>query len=216
MSRKRILLVRHGKTEWNGLSRFQGKSDIPLNEEGRRQAGLLSARLEGWNPSVLFSSPLSRARETAGLLASGNSGLSPVLLDELSEMSFGLWEGRSIHEIESGTPESFLKWKASPFEFPPPGGEDFSSVEPRVRAVLEKIFSSDGDRIIVVSHGGILRAMLALLLDLPLRPVWRIKIANCSISGIDVGKKGASLAFLNDDLHTRLSGAESKKLLLPA
>ena len=76
MPRKRFLLVRHGKTEWNGLSRFQGKSDIPLDDEGKCQAELLAARLKGWEPSGIFSSPLSRARETAEIIASRNPGFS--------------------------------------------------------------------------------------------------------------------------------------------
>jgi alpha-ribazole phosphatase len=213
--KKRLLLVRHGKTEWNGLSRFQGKSDVPLNDEGKCQAELLAARLEAWQPDALFSSPLSRARETAETLASRNPGISPVLLEELSEIGFGSWEGRSIHEIESADPESFRRWKDSPFDYPPPGGESFASVESRVRSALGEILSKGGERIVVVSHGGILRAMLALLLDLPLRPVWKMKIANCSVTGIDVGRKGTSLAFLNDDLHARMSGAEPEKLLFP-
>jgi len=84
-----------------------------------------------------------------------------------------------------------------------------------VRSALDEILSKDGDRVVVVSHGGILRAMLVLLLDLPLRAVWRMKIANCSVTGIDVGRKGASLAFLNDDQHARMAGAGSEKLLFP-
>ena len=215
MPKKRLLLVRHGKTEWNGLSRFQGKSDIPLNDEGKCQAELLAARLEGWGPDALFSSPLSRARETAEILSSRSSGLSPVFLEELSEIGFGQWEGRSIHEIESADPQSFHRWKDSPFDCPPPGGESFASVESRVRSALDEILSKDGDRVVVVSLGGILRAMLVLLLDLPLRAVWRMKIANCSVTGIDVGRKGASLAFLNDDQHARMAGAGSEKLLFP-
>lgn len=215
MPRKRILLVRHGKTEWNGLSRFQGKSDIPLNDEGKCQAELLAARLEGWEPAAVFSSPLSRARETAEIIASRNPGVSPVLRENLAEMGFGTWESRSLHEIESADPESFCRWKESPFECPPPGGESYNSVKSRVRSALDEILSEDGDRTVAVSHGGILRMMLVLLLDLPPRQVWRMKISNCSATGIDVGKRGASLAFLNDDLHTRMSGSDLKKLPFP-
>jgi alpha-ribazole phosphatase/probable phosphoglycerate mutase len=213
--RKRILLVRHGKTEWNGFSRFQGKSDVPLDDEGKCQAELLAARLAGWEPAAVFSSTLSRARETAEVLVSRNPGVSPLLRENLAESGFGTWEGRSIHEIESADPESFRRWMDSPFENPPPGGESFASVEFRVRSALDEILSTDGERIVVVSHGGILRAMLVLLLDLPLRTVWRMKIANCSLTGIDVGKRGASLAFLNDDLHTRMSGEGTEIPLLP-
>lgn len=216
VSKKRLFFVRHGKTEWNGLSRFQGKSDILLNDEGRRQAFLLSARLRPWGPFALFSSSLSRARETAEIIASRQKNVSVVQREELSEMGFGRWEGHSLHEIESRDPESFQKWKTSPFEFTPPEGEPFSSVVSRVEAVLNEIRTFDGEKIVVVSHGGILRAALVLLLDLPLSAVWRMKISNCSVTCVDLGRRGSALAFLNDEVHVLLPLMKSGKIPFPA
>ena len=216
MSKKRILLVRHGKTEWNGLSRFQGKTDVPLDEEGRRQARCLAMRLEQLSPfPVVFSSSLSRAEETARIILSGRSGTDVSINEGLSEMRFGAWEGHSIHEIESRDPESFRKWKESPFEYLPPGAEPFPSLESRVRLALDAVSSAGQEQILVVTHGGIVRAALAILLSLPLASVWRMKISNCSVTGIDVGKRGASLAFLNDDLHTLVDPSEAPKLPFP-
>ena len=216
MSRKKILLVRHGETEWNSLSRFQGQIDIPLNDEGLRQARRLSARFEGWGPSVIYSSPLSRARKTAELIAVGASQAPFVLLDGLAEMGFGSWEGRSIREVESEDPGRFKEWMNSPFECPPPEGEPHGLLEKRVRESLEEITSAEGERMVVVSHGGILRIILALLFDIPLSTVWRMRVTNCSVTGVHMKKDRYSLAFLNDDLHVKLSEEGAKGLPFPA
>lgn len=216
MSRKEILLVRHGETEWNSLSRFQGQIDIPLNEEGLCQARRLSARFEGWRPSVIYSSPLSRARTTAELIAAGVPETPFVLLDGLAEMGFGSWEGRSIREVESQEPELFQRWMNSPFECPPPEGESHSLLEERVRKALKDITGAEGERLVVVSHGGILRIILALLFDIPLSTVWRMRVTNCSVTGVHVRKDRYSLAFLNDDLHVKLSEEDAKGLPFPA
>lgn len=204
VSKKRILFVRHGKTEWNGQSRFQGKTDVPLDGEGMEQASRLASRLEGWGPFQIVSSPLLRAWQTAETIASRYGETVPQKMECLSEMGFGAWEGRSILEIESGDPEAFRLWKRNPFENIPPGGESFQNVSRRVGEFLESLLAREGDRFVVVSHGGIIRAALVLLLGLPLGAVWRMKISNCSVTGVDAGKKGASLIFLNDEIHILL------------
>ncbi len=213
MSKKRILMVRHGKTEWNKQARFQGKTDIPLDGDGHAQARLLAARLGSWNPEIIFSSPLQRARETAEAIASEHENLSPVLLDGLSEMCFGVWEGRVIRDIIASEGESFTRWRESPFESPPPGGESFDSVGLRVRAAMEEIMSAECERVVAVSHGGIIRAALALFLDIPLAATWRMEVTNCSVTALDISKRGISLAFLNDDIHTALPEETARGLI---
>lgn len=213
MSKKRILMVRHGKTEWNEQARFQGRTDVPLDDDGRAQARLLSARLKDWRPQIIYSSPLSRALETAEVIASGHENLPPVLLGGLSEMGFGAWEGRLIRDIIAADGDEFRRWMESPFESPPPGGETFDSVEFRVRAALEEIMSAEAERIVAVSHGGIIRAALAMLLGVSPAAVWRMKITNCSVTAFDIDKRGISLAFLNDDIHTGLSEDGARGLI---
>lgn len=213
MSKKRILMVRHGRTEWNEQSRFQGGTDVPLDDEGRAQAGLLAARLKGWNPGAVFSSPLMRAWETARAIASEHENLQPVKLAGLSEMCFGVWEGRVIRDIIAAEGDSFTRWRESPFEYPPRGGETYESVAARVRPAMEAVMTADADRSVVVSHGGIIRAALALFLDIPPSVTWRMKITNCSVTAIDIDKRGVSLAFLNDDIHTALSAEEARGLI---
>ncbi|MGI6251846.1 MAG: histidine phosphatase family protein [Aminivibrio sp.] len=215
MSKKRILFIRHGKTEWNEQSRFQGMTDIPLDDDGRKQARLVSARLKSWEPHAIFSSPLSRARETAAEIAAAHEALALVLLDGLAEMGFGEWEGRTIRDVLAKEEDVFREWRRSPFEAPPPGGEVYQSVELRVRAALDRIMSAEGERVVAVSHGGIIRAALALLFDISPAATWRMKIGNCSVTAIDMDNRGISLAFLNDCIHTELPEEEAGGLNFP-
>ncbi len=211
--KKRLLLVRHGKTEWNGLSRFQGKSDVPLNDEGKCQAELLAARLEAWHPDALFSSPLSRPGKPRRLLLPATPRISPVLLEELSEIGFGSWEGRSIHEIESADPESFRRWKDSPFDIPLPGADPSLPWNPCEVGLGRNPVKERGK-----DSGG---------------EPWRNPRGHAGPSpgssppaGLEnedrqllghrnrCGEEENVLAFLNDDLHARMSGAEPEEAAL--
>lgn len=215
MTKKHVYFVRHGKTEWNGQYRFQGKSDIPLNEEGRRQARSLASRLGGWSGARMLTSPLSRAFETSAILAAVCGTVSETR-EGLSEMGFGVWEGLSIFETESSDPHAFREWKRNPFHFVPPGGECFPEIRRRLLPVLEEALSSDKERVLIVSHGGIIRAALSLLLDLSQESVWRMKLSNCSVTAVESGKRGNSLVFLNDDIHTVLPAAILPNLPFPS
>ena len=215
MTKKHLYFVRHGKTEWNGQYRFQGKSDIPLNEEGRLQAQSLASRLGGWSGVRMLTSPLTRALETSDIIASACGAVSERK-EGLSEIGFGAWEGLSIFETESSDPHAFREWKRNPFHFVPPGGECFPEIQNRLLPVLQEALSSVQERILVVSHGGIIRAALSLLLDLSQESVWRMKLSNCSVTAVESGKHGTSLVFLNDDIHTVLPAAILPNLPFPS
>ncbi|NLB84371.1 MAG: histidine phosphatase family protein [Synergistaceae bacterium] len=216
MSKKLILFVRHGKTDWNGQFRFQGKSDIPLNDEGRMQARKLSLRLLAEKDFRIFSSPMARAVETADIIAASRSECDIQLREGLAEMGFGSWEGRTLHEIEADNPEELRQWREDPFTSAPSGGELFSALLPRVTDVLDEIRSLEDSRIVVVSHGGIIRAALVALLNIPPAASWRMKISNASLTGVDLGRSRTSLSFLNDELHSLLSEEEIKKIFFSA
>ncbi|NCC58112.1 MAG: histidine phosphatase family protein [Synergistales bacterium] len=215
VTKKHLYFVRHGKTEWNGQYRFQGKSDIPLNEEGRLQAQSLASRLGGWSGVRILTSPLSRALETSDIIAEACGAVSERQ-EGLSEMGFGSWEGLSIFETESSDPNAFRDWKHNPFQFIPPGGECFPEIQNRLLPVLDEALSSVQERIFIVSHGGIIRAALSLLLDLSQESVWRMKLSNCSVTAVESGKRGKSLVFLNDDIHTVLPAAILPNLPFPS
>ncbi len=200
--RRRIVLVRHGQTDWNQKYRFQGRTDIPLNDEGTAQAECLARRLASWPVEVVYSSPLRRALSTARALAAPH-GLFPVVLEGLVEVNFGVWEGRSVLGMEGEEKLAFQAWLRDPFFNMPPGAETWESIRDRVAKAVDAILDGPQERIAVVSHGGIVRALYAVLVGLDPHSVWRLGVSNCSVSGVEVREGEAALVFSNDDLHLR-------------
>ena len=155
-----ILLARHGETDWNRDNRFQGHADPPLNETGRAQAAELAAALAEEPLAAVYSSPLQRAFETAEIVASPH-GLQPVPVEALSEVDVGSWEGLTRAEIEERFPDQFARWLA--YEQGWDDGETYDEMGARVlAALLELAAAHEGDEILVVSHGGPVRAAYAL------------------------------------------------------
>jgi broad specificity phosphatase PhoE len=147
-----IVIVRHGETDWNRDRRVQGQSDVPLNEVGRRQARALSAELNGRVFAALYSSDLLRAHETATILAEPRS-LPVVTLPALREKHFGSWEGLTDAEVLERFPHAV--------EGPWGDGETSARMSVRVvRAISEIAAAHAGEGILVVTHGGPIRALL--------------------------------------------------------
>ena len=133
----RLILIRHGETEWNVEGRYQGQADPPLNSKGRQQARSLASKLSGAGLELLISSPLKRAAETAQILAEILD--LPVLLDDrLMEIHQGDWQTRLRSEIEGQYPELFRRWESEPWQVTPPNGENLYQVQERVDAFLEE------------------------------------------------------------------------------
>lgn len=158
-----LIFVRHGETDWNVAGRLQGRTDIPLNARGRDQAEAVGRALKdlpGVAGRVFVASPLSRASDTMRRMRAA-MGLDPegFATDErLSEMSFGRWEGSTFREIREREPGVMKAREADRWTHRPPGGESYVDVSERVAAALAGF-----DRpAVVVSHGGVARAVLAL------------------------------------------------------
>jgi broad specificity phosphatase PhoE len=154
-----ILLARHGETDWNRESRFQGHADPPLNDRGREQAAELAEALADVELAALYSSPLRRAFETAGLVAARH-GLRAVPVDGLREVDVGSWQGLTRDEVERRFPGQFQRWLdyAQGWD----DGETYEAMAERVLAVLEELAARhDGERILAMTHGGPIRAALA-------------------------------------------------------
>ena len=148
----RLLVVRHGQSEWNAIGRWQGRADPPLTDEGRRQAAD-AAKVLGTFDAVV-ASPLVRAVETASVLAD-HLGIGPVLVDpDLMERDAGEWQGLTRTQIESGWPDFLESGRR------PPGYETDQAMGTRVRAALDRVSDqvSDG-AVLVVSHGGVVYAL---------------------------------------------------------
>ena len=199
----RILLTRHGLTDWNKDHIFQGSTDRDLSPEGLAQAVKLSMRVMSWGAEAVYTSPLKRAFVTAQEIA-GSQGLTPIILPELEEIHFGDWEGKSIPQLKAEKPDEFLRWEEDPFFNCPPNAEQWPELVIRLEAAIQTITSGSYERVIAVTHGGIIRAMLSIMLDLTPSSVWRMEISNCSLTCVDCDEWGRfRLVFLNDASHIK-------------
>ena len=178
-----IIVVRHGETKWNNMHRYQGIMDIELNEKGYEQARKAGEFLRNREINYLYASDLKRARNTAEIITEHHN-IKLNALEGLREMNFGEWEGMNFKEIGRDYHDLFEKWKEDPTSVSPPGGEMLAEVQERIIDSLEKIISTqkEDNTILVVSHGGAIRIMLAYYLKIPLQYFWRIDIDNASIS----------------------------------
>jgi glucosyl-3-phosphoglycerate phosphatase len=157
----KLVLWRHGQTTYNAERRFQGQSDVPLNDVGREQARRAARYLAAMKPDAIFSSDLSRAAETAAILA-GLTGLTVQLDKDLRERGGGSWEGKTADEIRAQFPEAFANWA-------PSDGETAVAVADRASAAMERIADGlpGGSLAVVVAHGGALGFGAARLLGIP-------------------------------------------------
>ncbi|MBO3752045.1 histidine phosphatase family protein [Streptosporangiaceae bacterium NEAU-GS5] len=179
MSRK-IVCLRHGQTLWNVERRFQGHTDIPLDDTGAAQAVRAASLLAALRPSMIVSSDLQRAYETAAALGRV-TGLDVAVDKDLRERGGGEWEGLTRQEIQAGWPQEFEAWEA-------PGGEDVPDVADRVAAAVRRAAArlDDDGLLVVVSHGAAIRLGIARLMGLP-EHMWSIlgSLGNCAWSVLD-------------------------------
>ena len=163
--RQTIYLARHGETDWNRDRRWQGHTDVALNEAGRRQARELAEALREVGLTHAHASDLSRARETGQILAEA-LGLAEVSTDSgLRERAFGVFEGLTEGECMTRYPEQWAAYR-SDLRRPPPGGEEYEAVAGRMREALLRLVASTSDASsarVVVSHGGAIRSFLLWL-----------------------------------------------------
>ena len=160
----RLLLARHGETDWNRNHRWQGFTGPPLNELGREQAEALAASLDPVD--VIYSSDSERARETA-LPAARRFNLDVIEDIRLRESNFGEWEGLTRPEINARYPDAFTQWDACDVVEPPPGGETDVAMAARVIEAVTEIGSRHpGKTVLVVTSGGPIRVVEAHALSL--------------------------------------------------
>jgi uncharacterized phosphatase len=182
-----ILFVRHGESQNNFEGRLQGQNDSPLTEKGRAQAATLAGWLveRGFRWSAAYSSPLSRARETAEMLAAKTGYPRPVVDEDLAEVSVGLLEAMTRDEIGQRHPTFLSRAITDLGDFSEFGGESYDSVQTRTRrflARLEKTHREGADQVLVVAHGGINFQIVKAAICLPVPRVCILQWGNCTAS----------------------------------
>jgi 2,3-bisphosphoglycerate-dependent phosphoglycerate mutase len=164
----KLFCVRHGETLFNLAGRIQGQADSELSPLGRRQCQAVAEALAGVECDALFSSPLSRALESAQLIAE-KFGLEVRLEPRLMEINAGIFQGHSWAEIDAKFPKDAARWRSQDPDYRIPGGESRRDLMERSRAAFESIRGSGAGYAIVVAHGGSLSAAFKAMLDIPPR-----------------------------------------------
>ena len=181
-----LYLARHGESDWNVERRWQGNADRPLTDLGRRQAGQLAERLASTPLDAVYSSDLLRARETAAAVAR-RQGLEVRTLAALREVDVGSWSGLTREEVEERFPAAFATWREGGHGWV--DGEAYEDMAGRVvTAVLEIAGSHPGGSVLVVAHGGPIRALHAVALGLDISEHRRLKpvAVNAHLSRLQV------------------------------
>jgi broad specificity phosphatase PhoE len=170
--KQRVVLVRHGETEWSVTGRHTGRTDVPLTDEGRRQAEALGVCLKGWRFALVLTSPRRRAVDTCRLAGLGDMA---QVRDDLMEWDYGDYEGRTTPEIRSERP-GWTLWSHGV-----PGGESVEQVGARADGVLAEARQAGGD-VALFSHGHFLRVLAARWIDLPADRGRNLALATATVS----------------------------------
>ena len=209
----RLLLVRHGETEWNRVSRFQGGIDVPLNDNGRQQAQMASEFLKDIQIDFAISSPMLRPKETAEIILKSHPSVNLELQEALKEINHGLWEGKLESEIKQEYADLLHQWQTAPETVQMPEGENLQQVWDRAvacwNAIIESVELSDSELKtgLVVAHDAINKVILCHVLGLSPASIWCIKQGNGAVTVIDYPhglEKAPILQAMN--ITTHLSG----------
>jgi len=195
-----LYVVRHGETAWNKEEVFRGRKDVPLNETGQKQAQQTGQYFENKGIARIFSSPLSRAIQTAEGI-SKKTKIPIEVMDELNDMNFGVWEGLTLREVEKLYPEELKAWQQSPHKFIASEGESLGDVRRRVTKGIQKILSNEAGPIVLVTHRVICKIIFLYALDIQNHHFWNMRCDPASISLIEKMGCLISISFLNDTCH---------------
>lgn len=199
----RWFLVRHAQTEWNAEGRAQGHSEVGLSGAGQRQAQQVALRLASVPLAAAYSSDLSQALTTAKYGLQGR-GVPLRAAPELRELAYGVWEGMTYREIQAQYPDLYAQLLTAGTAFAPPGGESVQHLVRRVDSLVSRVSAAhagDEENILVVGHGGSLRALIVVLLGLPVSAFWRFQVFPASLSIVSLYPDGATLDLWNDTSH---------------
>ena len=198
----KFFVVRHGETDWNKLGRFQGHTDISLNDRGLSQARETAVASEDWGYTAIYSSPLVRTVQVAEEIAK----VTPMLVSQepgLKELNLGDLEGVTGEEMRNDWPALFAAWRTDPEKMSMPNGESLGELRDRTWQVIldiEQKHSSD-DSIVVISHNFAIRSIVNELLGMPLAYFHRMSLNLASVCTFDSDERGRRLTGYNSTSH---------------
>lgn len=195
----RLVLVRHGETEWNSDAVYRGRANVELSAAGKHQAEALAHRFAGRDIAFLGAGPLTRARDTARVIAESN-GIELHIVGELNDLDCGEWQGLSDVQVKERYPELRWQWHTAPQTVTLPGGESLSDVESRVVDLLRRIRDIEGT-VLLVSHRVVLKVMVCKLLGLDNSHFWDIRVDLAGTTEFDCSASRTVLVRHNDVSH---------------
>jgi len=170
----KIILARHGETEWNVKEVFRGRIDLELNETGIKQTKLLAEHLGDAKIDAIYSSPLKRALKTAGMIASYHK-LDVEITPGLIDFNYGKWQGLSHQEVKDKYKELYLEWVKNPHQVRIPTGERLNDVRKRASGVVDSAIAKYKGTVVLVSHRVVNKVLICALLGLDNSHFWNIK-----------------------------------------
>jgi 2,3-bisphosphoglycerate-dependent phosphoglycerate mutase len=196
-----LLFIRHGETDWNRQQRFQGQIDVPLNAAGHAQAARLAQRLADERYDAFFTSDLMRARQTAAPLATA-WGQQPLAVPGLREQSFGIWEGLDVDTIKAQHAPLWPRWLEHHGDFALPGGESLRQFHSRVLGAVQDLAEqASGQRLAIVTHGGVLDMLWRSAHGLTLHGLRECAIPNTGLNRLRWVGGGLQVDSWGDEAH---------------
>ncbi len=197
----RVIIVRHGRTEWNRVERFRGRVDIGLDKVGMKQAEVVAKRIGEWPISAIYSSPLRRAIDTAEIIAAP-LGLNVQPMSGIIDIDYGSWQGLSTEQVVARDDSLYSQWIESPQEVKFPDGESFAEARERVASAIgDLIKQRPKETFVLVSHKVICQILILNLLGLDSSHFWQITQDVCTMNLFEVRGGIPSVLFLNDTCH---------------
>ncbi len=197
----RLVLIRHGQTDWNKEYRVQGQADLSLNESGRAQAEAIASFLKDEPVEAIYSSPLARALETARVIERSHQ-IDTIADDKLRELDVGEVDGLYYPSLKTEYPDFFKAWTIDPASIRWPGGESLPELQERVWDAVQGIISRNHTRsVVITSHFFVLLTLLCKILDLSLSDFRKLNISVASISVVEFVGDKARLVSFNETCH---------------
>ena len=207
-----IYLVRHGQTAWNKEEIFRGRTDISLDETGLKEAELAGQYFKGMEIHGIYSSPLSRAWQTAQKVAEFHN-LKVQPLQGIVDMSFGNWEGRPHQEIQESDSKTYRQWVETPHLVRLPGGESLDDVRVRAMAAMEEVIRKNtGKTLVLVSHRVICKVLICAILGLDNSHFWQITQDTTAINLIRHRNGKYILSLMNETCHLKALKEQRQKV----
>ena len=198
----RIILVRHGHVDWIAPERFRGRAELALSDLGRRQAQAGARYIaKTWKPEAVYTSPLSRCRETAAAIA-GPFQLEPQSVEGFCDIDYGEWQGLTREEAAARWPDETELWFHVPHLAAIPGGETLAALLSRATAALQDIVRRHPDgTVVLVGHDSVNRVLLLFALELPLSRYWHLRQNPCGVNELFFDNGSFIIGSINQTQH---------------